>query len=222
MKAESNGIYLATLENGVRGVWKPESEESAFHRKRVGGPLYVREAAASSVAHAIGLDDLVPTTVARTIVHKGNLEIGSLQHFAHCATEASKLPISEMFDGDKDLARAAAFDVLTSAHDRHVGNWLVENAKSPSLSKLVLIDHGLSFPEHKRKFVSVLAEFARRKKLPVPQEVLSWDANKIRDAMHEHGLGFAAQARVIQQLDILKQAARSGMTFDFLPRLRFR
>lgn len=210
-----NGSYVATLENGERGVWKPESEEDPYLRRLIGGPLYVREAVASSVAHAIGLDDLVPTTVTRTMMHKGTLGIGSLQKFVPRAKEASKLLEHKMFDGDGDLARAAAFDVLTSARDRHAGNWLLENARSTINGKLVLIDHGLTFPERKRKFVSFLAREARRRRLAVPREVLTWNEGKIRDAMRRHGLSKAAQSLTMQKLEILKAAARSGGTFHF-------
>jgi hypothetical protein len=130
-----NGSYKVTLSNGAVGAWKPADEEP---NRRIRDHIppqtsYLREAAAYDVAKAVGVHDLVPPTVIREI----NGKIGSMQEFQQGAKVAldtyvrnpylGRMPGPETFDGEKDLARAAAFDVLIGSTDRHAKNWMLKD-----------------------------------------------------------------------------------------------
>lgn len=131
-----NDTVLLDLEDGSSAVFKPEDGESPGARGSVQGMYYRREVAASDVAALLGLDDIVPATVSRVVGGRA----GSLQSFAEGALPASDFSREERFDGEEDSMRAAAFDFLIGNTDRHANNWLLKDGK------LVLIDHGLSFP----------------------------------------------------------------------------
>jgi phage gp29-like protein len=137
---------IVNLKGGTKAVFKPQDGEAPGIRSQIpDGTHYLRERAAAAVAEIGGLDDLVPSTVIRSIGGR----IGSVQLFVKGAKPAAVyLPLGgkgrqpdKAFDGDRDLARAAVFDWLTGNTDRHAGNWLVRKN-----GKLALIDHGLTFP----------------------------------------------------------------------------
>lgn len=138
LKGGINESLLVDLEDGSKGVFKPDTGEEGGVRSSVeAGTYWRREIAASSVADILGFDDLVPKTTQRT--YNGNN--GSIQAFVPGCDVAAKL--KDPWDGVEDQVRAAVFDYLTGHVDRHQGNWLVKNAGK---GKLVLIDNGLSFP----------------------------------------------------------------------------
>jgi hypothetical protein len=90
------------------------------------------------------------------------------------------------------------------------------NHKVGSPLKIVLIDHGLTFPTSEEGLRSWLMSEAVKRKLPVPQEVLSWDAGKIKSAMEKHGLEPAAVDVAMNRLTMLKFAAARNHTFNDL------
>lgn len=191
-----NESVVVTLEDGSKGVYKNEKGETPFLRKYVNGQYYAREAAASDVADIIGLGDLVPPTVIRE--HEGGK--GSLQKFVSGAETALDKDSdidddgnSPKFDGEKDRARAAAFDYLIGNTDRHHGNWLVKGN-----GNLVLIDHGLAFPDsHKEDNSNIDFVQAAAGKyasgfigpvLSIPDEIKKADWSKIEQVLHRRGL----------------------------------
>ncbi len=196
--------YVVTLDNGAKGVWKPQKGENDAHRAGIKvGTYYKREAATYDVAKAVGLDDLVPPTVKRTI----NGKRGSLQEFQEGA-KVAKLIFDdvERFDGEKDLARGAAFDYLIGHTDRHGGNWMLTDGK------LRMIDNGLAFGTKPNmgfgnyKFV----ERARQLKLKVPDEVAGWDKDKITTALKKAGIEDEAIGLVQIRLEKLKARQAAG------------
>jgi hypothetical protein len=229
-----NETHIVALKNGDKGVWKPASGETSFDhngepiRPNIpAGTQHKREAAASAVADAIGLHDLVPATTLRTMEKGEKKEIGSLQHFSEHGIPAHATARDAKYDGDRDLARAAAFDILTSNTDRHLGNWMVTHGLSApnDLSsenkkynidkehKLVLIDHGLAFPESGGNGRSGLVNMAEHKKLPVPNEVLKWDSASIDEAMKKNGIEPRARRLALDRLSQLQSLAKDGKTF---------
>jgi len=134
-----NGTYIATLENGEKGVWKPKDEEAKEFPK-VAGTMYLREALGYDVAKAVGYTDLVPETVVREIDGK----VGSIMKFVEGASLGRTRGQSRHWEkGDRDqIERAAAFDYLIGNSDRHGGNYMFtrENGKY----KYHLIDNGFS------------------------------------------------------------------------------
>lgn len=204
-----NNTMKVTLADGTKGVWKPLDGEAKGMRVNVpDGTGYKREAAAYSVAKEIGLTDLVPVTVEREVDGR----IGSIQKWADGATVAANVYAnSTRFDGDKDLARAAAFDLLIGNTDRHSGNWMAKfDAEKNNIfernitSKLVLIDNGLAFPTAKGGFRSYLAKEAGNRGLKIPEEVKSWDANKIKAALEKHGLEESTVKLTLRRLEKIK------------------
>jgi predicted ABC-type ATPase len=128
---------MVNFEDGTKGVFKPDSGESKGQRFDImEGYQSAREAGAWEVAKAVGLTDLVTPAIVRTI----DGEKGVVLEWQN-GDIARNLTNTKAFDGDDDLARAAAFDYVIGNEDRHPGNWIVQNGK------LKLIDHSLSFPD---------------------------------------------------------------------------
>jgi len=210
-----NVSQILTLEDGSKGVFKPAAGEVDDLRKGIeGGTMYRREAAASTVADLIGLDDLVPATTIRE--HKGKL--GSIQHFAEGAVEASKLGWGvNAYDGQQDAARAAAFDYLIGHSDRHKGNWMLQK------EKLVLIDNGLAFPKNHDDFYYPNCRMMRHvavMKFDVPPEVAEWSKNipAMEAGLRQLGIEEEAIALTTQRLHTL--AGHAGKPFGDLPALK--
>ncbi len=113
----------------------------------------------------------------------------------------------EMYDGEKDLARAAAFDFLIGHTDRHTGNWMVKEGK------LRLIDNGLAFatvpPKPHGNYMFNME--ARHKNLKVPEEVANWDGEKIGAALKKAGIEGEAIKLVKERLAHLKERLAQGV-----------
>jgi hypothetical protein len=171
-----NGAHQVKID-GIKAMWKPGDEEDAgVERGGIQvGTFYKREVAAFNVAKAIGLDDLVPVTVAREIDGKS----GSAQLWADNAVDALNVPVGEKYDGEKDRLRAAAFDYLIGNTDRHGRNWMLKDGR------FVLIDNGLAFPARNfaGNFRSNIYQKVSGDSAKVPEEVKNWDVTKIEDAL---------------------------------------
>jgi Phosphatidylinositol 3- and 4-kinase len=134
-----NETHFMAFEDGTQAVFKPQdgaSKSMLYFNIRPGQDME-REAGAWEVAKIVGMQDMVPATVIRTVDGR----VGSMQDFVPNATEA--MSSERPFDGAEDAARAAVFDAVIGNQDRHQGNWLVNE----DTGKIALIDHGLSFPE---------------------------------------------------------------------------
>jgi hypothetical protein len=157
-----NETRFVTFADGSKGVFKPDNTPSPhgvgenMTPYRQGsitpGNSVGREVAASQVAHLVGMDDMLPTTVERRFGSEGPVALqgrrGSLQDFASNSVPAEERGVSppKPFDGAEDFARAAIFDHVIGNTDRHPGNWMLQDPHGAN--KIKLIDHGLSFPDH--------------------------------------------------------------------------
>lgn len=188
-----NAAEIVTLEDGSKGVFKAESGEASGGRPSVKGRYHAREAMAYEVAELLGLEHLVPPTAVRDI--EGDK--GSIQQFVKGSSPASKVGMWDRYDGDEDLGKAAAFDYLIGNLDRHDGNWMVKKDGT-----IMLIDHGLSFPEdnnwygyrhqdiqHKKVDRVQLMSQAAKRNLVVPEFVQDWVGRwgEIEERMREGG-----------------------------------
>jgi hypothetical protein len=175
-----NEVFFITLENGSKSVYKPKSSERPGMRKDIPDGTYaIRGVAFYEVSKIVGLDDLVPVTVMKTIpgepdsiydeksakesgwgdlVKAGDTKKGtpdkegSCQEFCENCDVAYKAPVSKMYDGLTDSIRAMAFDFVMGNTDRHQGNWMIHHS-----GKLRLIDNDLTLPEgHSERTVQMM------------------------------------------------------------------
>lgn len=212
-----NQTVLLDFGNG-KGVFKPSSGEKRCRYSVPVGTYYKREVATYDMAKLMGMSDLVPPTVVRE--HKGLT--GSIQAFVTNAVEAQKKGDGEYkngkasggkWNGERDLARAAALDFATLNTDRHDKNWMVHGS-----GKLFLIDNGLSFPDaHDRPQYgqSMLLEQAIRNRAEIPPEVKQHVAAKapaILKKLAENGLTEKEIKLTMERLKLL--ADPSVKTFD--------
>lgn len=199
-RISSNAVYGVGIEGGRAAVFKPVAGERPGIRRFVSQPYHGREAAASEAAHLLGLGDLVPACVTRTL---RGLE-GSLQEYVPGAVPANALPESQRYGSPADLARAAAFDYLTGQSDRHFGNWLVGPGGRP-----VLIDNGMTFPEPGLEFSwhNFLREASRRG-MEVPPEVSAWKKRwrQLEFILRRRGMSDGEVADTKRRLDALASA----------------
>lgn len=122
--AGDNAVYLVTLEDGTKAIFKPERDELQTE--------YLSEIAAFKISEAFEFN-LVPPTVEREVFG----ETGSFQLFIGRARDGNLIePIPKVEDYHKNIV----FDYLIAEYDRHEGNLLLDNDQN-----LFLIDHGYSF-----------------------------------------------------------------------------
>ncbi len=218
-EAGGHEAQLVTLADGKQGVFKPG------RLKHLGsGSEMDNDVAASDVANALGLGDLVPQTVIRHAKggDLGHEEVGSLQTFVPGAKSGESLQREGQgagaFGGDH-LPRAAAFDYLIGVGDRHAKNWLVAPDGKP-----VLIDNTNSFPGSGSGvgMQSDLVRQAHANRLPVPKEAASWDWGKIEPVLKQHGLQPEQIATAKGRFDDLVQAAKQGGDFGSIARVQSR
>jgi hypothetical protein len=197
----------------LQGVFKPESGEYHHTDLHLPGGFHSRESATSHVAEIMGVHDLVPPTTIRT--HDG--EKGSIQRFIPGARSGYEIAESDpaLYGSDHhNLRRAAAFDYLIGNVDRHPGNWMIKRTPDKK-NKLVLIDHGNTFPEgsHYENMgnYELFREAARKDRasgIKAPTLVTSsYDADNKWAAIHKtlkaHGLGEKAITHTRQRFGIL-------------------
>lgn len=192
--------YRLRLADDSMAVFKPESGEhpelEEIRDNIRPGKQTAREVGAYQIAKLVGMDDLVAPTVSRTV----NGETGSVQAWQR-GSVARELPYSAMYDGDRDLARAAAFDYVIGNTDRNMGNWLLDTEQD----KLHLIDHSLAFPYkptgkakmfkflpgEKRKAHELFMDEADDRKLAIPTDVkTAYRKNQGAIIKAMKGLGF--------------------------------
>lgn len=205
--ASLNEVHQAVLDDGSRAIWKPQSGERPLDPNGIEpqnvavGTYHQREAAASAVAHLLGVEDIVPATVVHVDPVRGP---GSLQSFAsHAVTPNLSAPISRA-----NAERMRMFDVVIGNSDRHEGNFLHVPRAAGRAPGIVLIDHGLSFPSGKPEFFQqpvIFISLAPGPVLPSTLETIKKiDIGKLAETLVSSGLDeeavlhTAMRARVLQ------------------------
>lgn len=180
------GAHLAYDAQGVKGIFKPASEEGLNER---GEPLKrgvrfgdtaIKERAAFVLGGEFG--GVPHTTVVQG---QGQGNVASLQEFVQtmCSAEdmsSSKFPL-------QDVQRLGALDIRLLNLDRHEGNVLVAKDEHGDGLRLVPIDHGYSFPSyHDLSDVYFGWQFWQQAKQP-------WDAEVLTDIKNIDSLADAAK-----------------------------
>ena len=217
--AHANKTYKVVFTDGSAGIWKPLSGEHENLIAALGGPQWQREIAASRLADAAGMSDLLPTTAYK--VHQG--EAGSVQLFVKTNGEAAEVygysgPGTR---GGKDWdtitkldrERALSLDYVMKNIDRHLGNWMISDAPAGygSVYKPVLIDNGLSFPvpgTHGSTTSHLKNYWGVDRYQSIPKEIKdiwhrvlgNWDA--VSSQLKENGLNSSAIARAKRRIEV--------------------
>jgi hypothetical protein len=129
--------FVGILEGGVGVLLKPEDAPTA------NAPVMIRrEVAAWRLARALGWQEMVAATVLREVVSLGS---GALvRASAQVLWPNNDVGVEDFLE--EDFWRAAVFDALIRASDRHGSNWLAVPAEpGEAPRRLKLIDHGHAF-----------------------------------------------------------------------------
>lgn len=156
-----NGVDNIVLKSGQRAMFKGVKGEYQELRRTIRtGNFYKREIVASDVAELIGYEDLVPTTVKRTI----GGDVGSMQKFVPNAETASDSIHSLFMVEANQLDRSAVYDLLMGNTDRHGGNYMLGNQlTAEGNATLHLIDNGLILPGNMNNAKKGVTDFFRSK-----------------------------------------------------------
>lgn len=134
---------VVIFEGGVGAVAKYGDDVSGSK-----APAMIRaEAAAYALAVELGWQDLVPTTVLRTLDDPDDLDAeveASVQVLLPLFKTSLEGGLMAASCEETDRLRAAAFDVLCANTDRNNGNW----GKIDGVGGPRLIDHGHAFEVH--------------------------------------------------------------------------
>lgn len=174
MPWSSNYTLLVTVRDGdLEGlaVYKPRRGERPlwdFPR----GTLCQREFAAFLLSEALGWS-LVPPTVLRD----GPYGYGSVQLYIDCDQDAHLFTMQKEGGYDDQLARLAAFDILSNNADRKSGHCL-----KGTDGRLWAIDHGICF-HAEPKLRTVLWDFAGE---PICKEIMT-DLCALREDVRNGG-----------------------------------
>jgi uncharacterized repeat protein (TIGR03843 family) len=174
MPWSSNYTLLVTVRDGdLQGlaVYKPRRGERPlwdFPR----GTLCQREFAAFLLSEALGWS-LVPPTVLRD----GPYGYGSVQLYIDCDQDAHLFTMQKEGGYEDQLARLAAFDILSNNADRKSGHCL-----KGTDGRLWAIDHGICF-HAEPKLRTVLWDYAGE---PICEEIMA-DLRALREDIRNGG-----------------------------------
>ncbi|WP_448545149.1 SCO1664 family protein [Roseiflexus sp.] len=174
MPWSSNYTLLVTVHDGdLQGlaVYKPRRGERPlwdFPR----GTLCQREFAAFLLSEALGWS-LVPPTVLRD----GPYGYGSVQLYIDCDQDAHLFTMQKEGGYEEQLARLAAFDILSNNADRKSGHCL-----KGTDGRLWAIDHGICF-HAEPKLRTVLWDYAGE---PICEEIMA-DLRALREDIRNGG-----------------------------------
>ncbi len=174
MPWSTNYTLLVTVHDGdLQGlaVYKPRRGERPlwdFPR----GTLCQREFAAFLLSEALGWS-LVPPTVLRD----GPYGYGSVQLYIDCDQDAHLFTMQKEGGYEEQLARLAAFDILSNNADRKSGHCL-----KGTDGRLWAIDHGICF-HAEPKLRTVLWDYAGE---PICEEIMA-DLRALREDIRNGG-----------------------------------
>lgn len=174
MPWSTNYTLLVTVRDGdLEGlaVYKPRRGERPlwdFPR----GTLCQRELAAFLLSEALGWS-LIPPTVLRD----GPYGYGSVQLYIDCDQDAHLFTMQKEGGYEDQLARLAAFDILSNNADRKSGHCL-----KGTDGRLWAIDHGICF-HAEPKLRTVLWDFAGE---PICEEIMA-DLRALREDVRNGG-----------------------------------
>ncbi len=174
MPWSTNYTLLVTVRDGdLQGlaVYKPRRGERPlwdFPR----GTLCQREFAAFLLSEALGWS-LVPPTVLRD----GPYGYGSVQLYIDCDQDAHLFTMQKEGGYEEQLARLAAFDILSNNADRKSGHCL-----KGTDGRLWAIDHGICF-HAEPKLRTVLWDYAGE---PICEEIMA-DLRALREDIRNGG-----------------------------------
>jgi hypothetical protein len=198
-----NKTYEATLDDGSKVVYKPESGEATNNeqiRNSISGDLGKREMAASRVDDMLGFDRVPATTMI-----DGPEGRGSVQMYAEGAGES--LPASAYPKVAQQ--QMAVLDYITGNTDRHSGNYLTGQDGSP-----IAIDHGFCFPDERGgrdvHGDPILSDFiAENINQPLDRSVMDAvsrvDPGELSRALSDSGLSDSAITHTLNRLDEIKR-----------------
>lgn len=199
-----NPTYIVTYQDGLKGVWKPNSIEIAR-----------AEAGSSTLADVIGMSDLHPPAIMRYHKYKdkhGDLDEGngSVQKFEENAIISSK-EHEKPFNGREYAKRMAVLDYLIGNSDRHTGNFMVAQ---PNKDKLIAIDHGYAFPGKAGNSIRS-APFHHVKDDLIPDEFKILDAKvpTVEKALVEIGMTEKQINAVVDNMKTVAKMARESKKF---------
>jgi SPP1 gp7 family putative phage head morphogenesis protein len=210
--------YKITYEDGSHGVFKHAA--------------YENELATSKIAEIGGVSDLVPVASEREITEQEAIQlfkgargesnyvvqsqrdmlpgVGSVADFVEHGTVADSFNRDSpaRWDGETDFRRAAAFDYMIGARDRHTNNWMLqplsgkptsvyEMELNPTANKLRLIDNGWTFPSSTNVSINwqELVDHAMTQNMSIPKELVSsWIDSWPRMEEYLNSAGFSQRA----------------------------
>lgn len=211
----ANSSEVATLDDGSKALWKPQTGERSELRDNVqAGTYYRREVAASAVAENLGVADMVPAVVTHTITPlvgtasagRGDT-VGALQAWVK-GTPMMDLPEDAKFTRDS-AERMRVYDFVTGNSDRHDGNVLMGEG-----GKAMLIDHGLSFPSGRpARFIQPMPAVPMHGEdlashaglLPSTREqIAKIDLPRLAKTLHDNGIDHEAIRQTLMRAAYLK------------------
>lgn len=186
----ANPAYIASLDDGTLGVYKPIQGEDASLRQGIPGGLAHREVAASRVDEAFGFHR-VPTTT----MMDGDHGPGSVQQFVNSTASKAHHEYPRL-----QQEQMAVLDYVTGNTDRHTGNYRTDRN-----GNIVAIDHGYSFPESPDPRFGIRSDFVDKNlHTPLSNEVMTAvravDPDQLRNTLRATGLGEAAIDGTIARL----------------------
>ncbi len=220
----ANESFVVKIQSGREVVWKPMTGEEPFLRREIlAGTYYRREAAAWDVAKVVGMDDMVPVTVAKEI----DGFLGSAQMFVPNALPGADAEGTEGFftflrtkvkglgDNVDDVYRSITFDYVMGNTDRHTMNWMV--AAQGRRQKLKLIDNGLCLPIERAPLrivqASKLSKATKSDVMKIPKKHLKeWEGkwDDVEKALEVNGIEKEAIAEAKKRYDHLMQSGDIG------------
>ena len=140
-----NDVYLTELDNGAKGVFKPDAGAASFWENNYeeGYSLANHEAGASIVNDALGFN-IVKKVVIKDGMHEGKPARGSVMEFIENAETKNDRPAMAKNVSEQDRVQMQVLDLVIGNFDRHGDNWMIDDS-----GKAWAIDNGGTFMTNK-------------------------------------------------------------------------